>query len=321
VTPAAARRPARRAPGRVAAPVLLVLAGCAAPRPPSGSGDEAARPAPVAVVAGERVSKAELCDRLRSRFREEWNAALEDLVDERLLLLEERRLPVSVPPAALSAAVDAEVEARRKLLTQRLGAAADLEASVRAWYGTDVAGWRRDVLAPRLAVHLRLQRLVRLDRRLRGEVVVRVIVSRDAPAAAAAREKVERGADFALVARESSSDASRDAGGLLAPIARGDLAVTAVEDALFGAAAGSLVGPLSVAGAAGPEVHLYRVVEARPPWTGAPSALASALEDDLARRPLSRAEYERWAASARRRHGVAYFAPDGSALPGPGSTR
>ena len=41
------------------------------------------------------------------------------------------------------------------------------------------------------------------------------------------------------------------------------------------------------------------------------------LEADLVKNPLGRSEYERWAARARREHGVRIFAPDGTPLPAP----
>ena len=298
-----------------AALVALAVSACAAASPPSGSGGPSTDlPAPVAAIGGRRVTKAELCDAIYARRREVYAEALDDLVDERLAAEAKQRFPVTVPSAVLSAAVDAEVQARTEQLRARFGDPVDLEASVRAWYGTGVLEWRRDVLAPRLRAVLETQRVVRLLARTREQVSARVIVVRDAERARALREKLDRGADFSLLALDASEDPTKAKGGALAPIARGDLAVPTLENALFAAREGSVVGPLEVRTPLGPEWHLYRVVARIQPWVGDPASLAARLEDDLVKNPLLPEEYDRWATRARREAGVVYFAPDGSVL-------
>lgn len=324
-----ARRTARAAVGRhaVAAALLCVLGACAS-RPPdagargsggasrsSGSGGAASDPpAPVAAVGADRIGKAELSDFLFHRAREQWLDALDELTDERIVVAEARALGVVVPPVAVAEAVDAEVEARRRRLQVDFGAGVDLEASVRAYYGLDVAGWRATVLEPRLRVRLLLARVVRLSSRLREQVVARVIVTRERAAAEAAAEKVRRGADFSLLALDVSTDGSRSLGGVIPPIARGDLGRPALEAALFGAAAGSVVGPLEVPVGGASEWHLYKIVDRVAPWPGDPAGWRARLEEDLARAPVSRAEFQRWATNTRARYGVRYFAPDGTPL-------
>ncbi|MFO0934068.1 MAG: peptidylprolyl isomerase [Planctomycetota bacterium] len=250
-----------------------------------------------------------------------WLDGLDELVDERIVGIEARALGVTVPPAVLVAAVDAEVDARRRQLVERFGPSADLDASVRAYYGLDVAGWRAQVLEPRLRTRLALARVVRLSARLRDQVVARVLVVKDRATADAVRAKLDRGADFSLTALEVSVDPSRSLGGVIPPIARGDLARPELEAALFAAAPGSVLGPLEVATGAAVEWHLYKVVERVPAWGGAPSSLLPRLEDDLAKAPVTRAEFERWSSRTRARYGVRYFAPDGSVLPGGGGGR
>ncbi|MBL9086139.1 MAG: peptidylprolyl isomerase [Planctomycetia bacterium] len=315
---------AMRALARVVGPVLAcaVLAGCASRPRPSGSGGPATDvAAPVASVGAERVTKAELSDFLHARFREAWLDALDELVDERIVAIEARALGVTVPAPALAAAVDAEVEARRRQLVEQFGPSADLEASVKAYYGLDVAGWRAKVLEPRLRTRLALARVVRLSSRLREQVIARVLVVKDRPTADAVRAKLDRGADFSLTALEVSVDPSRNLGGVIPPIARGDLARPDLEAALFGAAPGTVLGPLEVRSGAAVEWHLYKVVERVPAWGGPPSSLLPRLEDDLAKSPVTRAEFERWSSRTRARYGVRYFAPDGSVLPGGGGGR
>lgn len=323
-TPPPARRPVpprlRGAAG--ACGVALLVAACAARPVVSGSGGPPTDPPPpVAAVGAERVTKAELADFVFDRFREQWLDALDELVDERIVAVEGRALGIVVPSAALAAAVDAEVEARRTQLTERFGASTDLEASVRAFYGLDVAGWRTRVLEPRLRTRLALARVVRLSARMREQVVARVLVVKDRAEADVVRAKLDRGADFSLTALEVSIDPSRNLGGVIPPVARGDLARPELEAALFGAAPGTVVGPLEVRAGATSAWHLYKVVEKVPAWGGTPVQLLPRLEDDLAKHPVTRAEFERWSSRTRARYGVKYFAPDGSVLPGGGGGR
>lgn len=301
-------------PTAALAAVVLVACAHGARRPSFSGGPRSDPPAPVAAVGGTRVTKDELADFLFDRSRERWLETVDELVDERIVRLESERLGVVVPPAALDAAVEGEVAARREQLRARFGDGTDLEASVRSYYGFDVATWRRDVLRPRLTVHLALQRVARLSSRLRDQVVARVIVVADRATADAVRGKLDRGADFSLVALETSTDPSKSAGGVIPPVGRGDLGRADLEDALFAAAPGTVVGPLEVKLASGVEWHLYKVVDRLAPWTGAPATLLPRLEEDLARNPLGRAEYERWRARTRAAYGVRVFGPDGTVL-------
>ncbi len=322
--PLPARRPALSRVRRAVGVCTVVLGGTACATRPvvSGSGGPSTDPpAPVAAVGAERVTKSELADFVFDRFREQWLDALDELVDERIVAVESRALGIVVPSAVLAAAVDAEVDARRKQLTERFGASADLDASVRAFYGLDVGSWRARVLEPRLRTRLALARVVRLSARLRDQVVARVLVVKDRATADAVRAKLDRGADFSLTALEVSEDPSRNLGGVIPPVARGDLALPDLEAALFTAAPGTLVGPLEVRAGATSEWHLYKVVEKVPAWGGPPAQWLSRLEDDLAKNPVTRAEFARWSSRTRARYGVKYFAPDGSVLPGGGGGR
>jgi len=298
--------------------LALAATGCAAGagrgRASGSGGPSAAPPAPVAAVGEERLTKGDLADFVWERFREQWWQAVDEMIDERLVTAEARRLSVAVPPSALDAAVEAEAKARGEQLRARFGDGMDLASAVQAYYGVDVDTWRKTILRPRLANHLALERVVRLSARTREQVVARVIVLRDRARAADIRAKIDQGADFSLTALSESEDPSKALGGVIPAIGRGDLAVPGIEDALFRAAPGSLVGPLEVTVAGRSEFHLYRVVDRTAPWAGPPDALLVRLEEDLRQQPVTRAEYDRWSARTRRTYGVRYFAPDGSVL-------
>jgi hypothetical protein len=169
-----------------------------------------------------------------------------------------------------------------------------------------------------MRARLLLQRVVRLDAALRSVLEARVIVSASPAEAEAVAAKVRAGADFALVALQDSKDPSSRAGGTLPPLVRGDLAWPDVEARLFAAPAGSLVGPLEVAGGGRRTWHLYRVLRRTEPWAADAGGWSPRLEADLARRPVDRAEYEAWRRRVFRERDVRLLAPDGTAFVGGG---
>jgi peptidyl-prolyl cis-trans isomerase C len=301
------------APAPLIAAGLALLAGCAGGRVSGSESGEDVAP-PVAVVAGRPLPQADLVRHWWETDREAYTATLEDLVDRRVAAEEAGRLGLSVPPAALDAAVAAEVRARETQLAAAYGAHADLAAVVEEAYGTDLAGWRRDVLRPRLAARLLLQRVVRADARRRPRLGVRVIVVEDRDRALRTREKILAGADFARTAFHESRDPSAREGGALPSFARGDLAWPEVERRLFELPVGALAGPWEVRVDGRAQWHLYRVTERVEPWPEVAAAFAARLEADLAARPADRAELLAWRARVRRDLGVTLHSPDGAAI-------
>lgn len=294
---------------------LLLLAGCrGAPAAPRlfGSGGEEAVDAPVAAVGERRFTKAHLGDYWFHRYPEEYARTLDEMVEEWLVWSEARQGGVTVPEARLAAAVEREVEARRAQVRDLLGPDADLEAEVRRAYGLGLAAWRERVLRPRLATVLLKERVVRLDSRRRARLHARVIVLADPARARWVRAQLERGADFALLARQESRDPSGRRGGDLPWIARGDLVHPGVEEALFAAPAGALVGPLAVEVDGVPQWHLYRVLEHAPAWAEGGGDLAARLEADLVAAPVGPGEVLRWRLRRRAERGIRYFRPDGT---------
>jgi hypothetical protein len=291
---------------------IVATSGCRAIRAASGNDRGEDRAAPAAVIAGRPVSRDELVDFWFERSREAYAATLDDLVDERIAAEDAARWGIGVPPEVLARSVAGEVRAREEQLRAAYGAGADLAAVVREGYGVDVPTWSRTVLEPRLKSRLLLQRSVRMDGRLRAQCRVRVMVATDPAEAARLRDKLAQGADFALTALRESKDASGKDGGALPPIARGDLAWPGVEERLFAAPVGSLLGPLEVVVDGVRQWHLYRVVSRTEPWAGTPGSFGPRLEKDLAERPAERGELESWRLRVRRERGVRYLAPDGT---------
>ncbi len=300
--------------------VLLVVAsvlvgGCRA-MPQAGPqvfGNDGAKdkPAPVAVIAGRPLSTGELADWWFERYPEEYGRTLGTLIDERLAIRDARAQGVRVPRAALTKAVHAEVEARRKQLHSLYGDAADLAAEVQRAYGVDVPTWRTKVLVPRLHARLLMERVVRWDTRRRERVHARVIVLADAAHARGIVQRLRKGADFSLLAAKESLDPSGKRGGDLPWIGRGDLSFPGVEKRLFEAPAGSIVGPLEVRVAGKAQFQVYKIIRRPAPWTGSLETHWQRLEEDLVARRVDQGEFERWRTRARRDGGVRLYRPDG----------
>jgi peptidyl-prolyl cis-trans isomerase D len=119
-------------------------------------------------------------------------------------------------------------------------------ADAQAYYDAHVADYTREEEVR--ASHI----LLKVDDNRTAEQAERTL--------AAARTRIEQGADFAAVARELSEDPSnKDQGGDLGFFGRGRM-IKAFEDAAFGAQPGQLVGPIRTDFG----VHLIRVEERRP---------------------------------------------------------
>lgn len=263
-------------------------------------------------MGGVSVTKADLADFWFTRYPEEYTRTVDALLDDRVVRSVAGRLRIGVPADQLDKAVRVELDARRKQLSALYGRDVTLEQEVQRAYGMSLNTWERDVLRPRLEGALLQSRIVRLWSRSREVLEVRIIVQENVQRAQRTLAKLRQGADFSLVAAQASRDPSAKQGGVLPPIARGDLALPGVEKRLFRAQPGQLVGPLQVQIEGRPQWHIYKVIARRPPWTMTGSALHAALERDLAKEAVSRAEFVRWREGIRRESGVTWFRPDGS---------
>lgn len=297
----------------ITAVTVLGLAG-----PATGEGDAAGRL--VATVGREAITSDDVVAFFYDRHREGWVRTMEDLLDERIVAHESKRMGMTVPPDVLRRALDDEVEARAKQLRDAYGEHAELAVVLKEAYGLDLDGWKRTVLAPRLRMQLLLQRVVRLDTRRRDRVKVRVIVVPTEARAKKVMQKLREGADFSLIALKESIDPTAKTGGDLPSIARGDLTLPDVEAKLFQVAPGALVGPLPVTLRGEAQWHVYKVIERTPSW-GNDRSLLQRVEKDLAENPLGRAEFERWRGRMRRDFRVRVFDPQGHPVALPSSGR
>ena len=286
----------------------LVIAVCLSA---SGSQAEPVRMATVAAVDGRAVTAADLAAYWFTRYPEEYGRTLDALIDERIVAREARQFGIAVPATTLDTAVEREVQERVRQLRKLYGDNVKLASEVRKAYGVDVPTWRDKILRPRLHSQLLLERVVRWDTRRRDRVHVRVIVRRDAASARTIAAQVRGGADFGLTAMRESQDPTAKRGGDLPWIARGDLAHPHVEQQLFAARPGTVVGPIAVQAEGRSTWHVYRIVRQLPAWPRASGSVSARLEQDLRDRPFTRGEYERWRARAVKAHGVQTFRPGG----------
>lgn len=265
----------------------------------------------VATIGSEAVTTADLNDFLYARYRDSWVRTMEALLDERIVLHETKRLGLALQPGALEKALQSEVEARRKQLSEVYGDGVKLEEEVRRGYGVDLETWKQTVLRPRVKTQLLLMRVVRLDTRRRDRVKARVIVVDDLDRAERIKKRLLSGADFSLTALKQSVDPTSQSGGDLPAVARGDLTLPAVEAALFAAKPGALVGPLAVTIGGQQQFHLYKVIQRLAPWSGTRAEILARLEKDLETAKIQRSEFERWRARMRRDFRTQVFDPDG----------
>lgn len=277
------------------------------------AGDTPVEPrAPAAILYDRPVTKAELAGYWFDRYPQEYARVLDEMLDERAARMEAAKIGLRVPRAALDAAIRTEVEARTKLVRDVYGDQGRLAEWVREGYGLDVAGWQREILAPRLESVLLRKRIVRLHTRRKLRVHARVIVTFDPAKAQRVMQKLRAGADFSLVALKESEDATKKVGGVLPPISKGDLAqFPIVEARLLQATGGQLLGPWRVQVEGREQIQIYKVVRREEAWQLSGRALLDALERDVASTPVTQAELDGWQRHVRAEGRIRYLRPDG----------
>jgi hypothetical protein len=228
------------------------------------------------------------------------NEAAQQLLDEAVIESETQREAVSVADAAVDARTDAWLEDRRRRARIEFGAGTDFEQLVRERYGRDFAAWRADTRRLVRVLLLR-DRLVRLDQAREDGVDFRVLVLADEPSARAAVKALSEGADMTLYAQRLSL--AKPAAP--APSARGEIPEKDLEERLFAAKDGDVLGPVPFET---PEkrtaYQVFKVVRVwkadASPW----SALASSIERSLETVAVSDEEVVRWRRRAFARHEV-----------------
>jgi foldase protein PrsA len=250
----------------------------AAPKGAS-SGDVVAR------VAGQPVYAAELLAQWMHRDAGVLRGHLENLVFSRLVVAEARRLSIQLDAAMVDARYQEGLDRLRgqiakdepgltleKYVTDRLGLDPD-------HYMADL---RRDLETDLLA-----ERCVRAWLLSCERAEVRVIVLDSREDVEAVQAELDKGGDFADLAREHSLHESKENGGRVPPVVRSDSGLARLA---FATATGTIGGPIFEDGK-----YLLLQVTGRPePVEGTWSAVGAAVEASLTSQPIEDPEYWQW---------------------------
>jgi len=238
----------------------------------------------IATVSGTRIELGDLLGSWLRRDGAAVRALLDDLVLSRIVELESARIGAELPAGLLARTF----EKRREALAAEAAraGAASLDAFLRARLGLEPAqffiGLERE-----LAVDLMAARAVRGWLLTSERAEVRVIAAgtpekRDQVAAALAD-----GRAFSDVARELSEDPSKEEGGRMTPVVRGD---STLAELAFATPVGEVAGPVEERGK-----FLFILVDGRPrPLAGPWTTLGPEVEASLARRSIEDPEYWQW---------------------------
>jgi len=289
---------------------------------PLATGSEFAVPLPVPApdsvlwrVDGRELRTADLGDFVLRFLPDRAAEALDQLLDEAIVLAEAARESVTVTDAEVARAADAYVEDRRRSVRVQYGATTELETLLHDRWGRDIAQFRSDAVRLVRSALLR-DRLIRLDQLREDGVEVRVLVLPTEDAAGAAAASLRGGADMTRYADRAG--VRRPAAP--APSARGEIPEKDVETRLFAASAGDVLDPVPFTAADG-SVH-WQVFRVTRTWRASPepwNEIGPRVEESLRGTAVTDAEYRRWRARAYARHSVVAADPaKGSVLPQPG---
>lgn len=208
-------------------------------------------------------------------------AAVDLLVFDALVAEHARQHAVVVPEARVDEAAAAD-EAAARAEAAREGA--PLDAWVWRTFGMAEADWRQ-ALRQRAAHRLLQGYVVRYVAGREERALVRFAVVADHALAREIADKARAGADFAVLAQKHSEDPSRQTGGLLPPFAR-DFEHP-VADAAFGLAPGEVSAPFRAPWGEGERWFVVCCLDRLPAVTAPFGAVAAAIDEELAKRPLS----------------------------------
>jgi len=248
----------------------------------------------VASVGGRSIGVSDLMMNLVMRDADLVRGILDDLLLSRIMLLEAGALGLEPPAEGVQARVSQALDAAEA--RARKAGAPDLAAFVRADMGLEPDTYLRalnadaaiDTLAP-LCVR---SWLMGCDRR-----EVRAMTVEGRAAADEVMARLARDEAFASVARDLSVDASKEKGGRIPALVRGD---SALARAAFATEVGSWTGPIRDG-----ELMLFLEVEAIPVVVeGTWAEIGDAVEASLKAGPVEDAEFWQWKKAMTRRYDV-----------------
>jgi hypothetical protein len=271
------------------------------PAPVAADPEAALRNRVIARIDGQPIYAGEAFPLVALSAPAEAGNAVQRIVLDRLCAAEGGAIGASVPPELLESEVARFlVEQERKVRDASKGKS-DLAAWLKNTFGLEPPAYF-DLVKGSLERSLLLERVVLYELGRHPRAQLRVIRVKDRALAEEIRGKLEKGADFAALARQHSEDGSGRDGGVYPPLPT-DLASPLFEktEAL---APGALSPIEEVSTEGGPRFRIVQVLARLPPETAGYAERAAALEQQLAGRPLSPLELEAWMRLMEERHQI-----------------
>ena len=248
----------------------------------------------VATVAGNPIGVGELMSKWVMRDPDAVRGLLDDLILSRIVLMEAGALGLEPPVDDVERIVNERLDGLES--QARAAGAPDLATFIRARLGLEPDPFLRqlneeaavDALAPRCVRAW----LLSSDRR-----EVRAITVEEPAAVDEVQARLARGEAFEAVARNLSTDGSREDGGRVPALVRGEsvLARTA-----FATEVGEVAGPVREG-----EAYLFVKVEAAPaPLEGSWDRVGPAVDRSLRARRVEDPEFWQWKEAMTRRYDV-----------------
>ncbi|MEM9378844.1 MAG: peptidylprolyl isomerase [Planctomycetota bacterium] len=248
----------------------------------------------IARVAGQDVPLGEFVKKWMLRYPEDVRGLLDDLVLSRIMLLEAAALGLQPPPKEVDGAV------RRQLaqLDQQAKAAGapDLETFIQARLGFEPRVFVRH-LEEEAAIDVLAPRCVRAWLMSNERREVRAITVADQAGVDEVEARLARGDDFEEVAKELSTDASKEDGGRVPPLVRGE---STLSRTAFAGEVGLVSGPVREG-----DTFLFVYVVAAPEVVeGSWDDVQEAVEASLAEQRVEDPEFWQWKEAMSARYDV-----------------
>ena len=238
----------------------------------------------VAVVGGRSIDLRELVSKWMLRDPNGVRGVLDDLVLSQIVSFEAAALQMDLP----SDAIKESVTERLRVLSEKAkeAGAPDLETFVRSALGLDPEVLLRE-LERDAAVDLLASRCVRAWMLSSERREIRAIAVEDEAGSREVQARLDKGEDFGDVARDLSLDRSKDDGGRMPPVVRGDQPISRTA---FATALGEVAGPIED----GQGFVFVKVDGAPEPLEGGWDKIGEAVEASIAEREVEDVEFWQW---------------------------
>jgi hypothetical protein len=249
----------------------------------------------VARFAGQPVPVGELLEAWLHRASPDVRQYLDELILERLIVAEARRVGVQLDPALVQSKVSG-ARAAIAAAIEEAGTGMSLEEFIRRRLGLDPGRYLERV-ERQATLDLLASRCVRAWLFESERAEVRVVVAASRADADLVEAGLVQGVDFSELARRHSADPSAAEGGRIAPVVRSRAAISRLA---FTTRVGEVGGPVEEGGR-----FLFLVVDARKqPVEGGWAQLGPLVEQDLTTRAIEDHEFVQWKAAMVERYEI-----------------